>query len=108
MGEGFSVLIIDMFHHDPEEDYVISGFPDAGLAREFARRWVRDSVEEYRAANRTREEMRRMWYAFGEDASVLGVEPRYAGSQELDFFIDHPATDEERDWLEIKRLSGIA
>ena len=108
MGESFSVLIIDMFRYDPEEDYVISGFPDAGLAREFARRWVRDSVEEFRAANRPREEVRRMWYTFGEDASVLGCEPHYAGSHELDFFLDHPATDAERDWQEIKRLAGVA
>src|SRR5687767_7056070 len=108
MCESFSVLIIDMFHHDPEEDYVVSGFPSVGLAREFARRWVRDSVEEYRTENRSREEMRRMWYTFGEDASVLGDEPHYAGSHELDFFLDHPATDAERDWQEIKRLAGIA
>jgi hypothetical protein len=108
MGESFSVLIIDMFQHDPEEDYVIGGFPSVELAREFARRWVRDSVEEQRATNRPREELRRMWHAFGEDASVLGCEPHYAGSHELDFFIEHPATDAERDWREIKRLAGIA
>jgi hypothetical protein len=45
---------------------------------------------------------------FGEDASVLGGEPpHYAGSHELDYFLDHPATAEERDWQAIKRLAGI-
>ena len=107
MSEGFSVLIIDMYHHDPEEDYVVGGFPSFGLAREYARRRVRDSVEEYRAACRTREELRKMWHTFGEDASVLGGEPLYAGSHELDFFIEHPATAEERDWQAVKRLAGV-
>jgi hypothetical protein len=49
-----------------------------------------------------------MWFTFGEDASVLGGEPHYAGSHELDFFIDHPADAAERDWQEIKRLAGLA
>ena len=44
----YSVLIIDMFQYDPKEDYVIDGFPTFELAKEFARRWVRDSVEEQR------------------------------------------------------------
>jgi hypothetical protein len=107
MSESFSVLIIDMFQHDPEEDYLIGGFPSVELANEFARRWVRDSVEEQRGCARTKDEVRRMWHTFGEDASVLGGSPHYAGSHELDFFIDHPATAAERDWKEIKRLAGI-
>ena len=28
----YSVLIIDLFGHDPEEDYVVSGFPTFELA----------------------------------------------------------------------------
>ena len=103
----FSVLIIDMFRYDPEEDYVIDGFPTFELAREFARRWVRDSVEEQRKVGQSREELRKMWYTFGEDASVLGGEPHYAGSHELDYFIEHPATSAERDWQAVKRLAGI-
>ena len=107
VSEGYSVLIIDMTY-DSEKDFVISGFPTVELANEFARRWVRDSVEELRAAGQTREELRRMWHAFGEDASVLGGEPHYAGSHELDFFIDHPADAAERDWQEVKRLAALA
>lgn len=107
MRGGYSVLIIDMTY-DSEKDSVVSGFPTVELAKEFARRWVRDSVEGQRTANQTREELRRLWHLFGEDASVVGGEPHYAGSHELDFFIDHPANAAERDWQEVKRLAGLA
>jgi hypothetical protein len=106
MKHGYEVLIIDM-SYDEEKNFVFEGFPTVELANEFARRWVRDSVEELRASNQTREELRRLWYTFGEDASVLGGEPHYAGSHELDYFIEHPATREERDWQAIKKLAGI-
>jgi hypothetical protein len=104
---GYSVLIRDMFHrYREEEEYVIGDFPTLELAKEFARRRVRDSVEEHRQPGQSNEELRRMWYAFGEDAVVLG-ETVYVGSRELDFFIEHPATAEERDWQAVKRLAGI-
>ena len=99
---GYSVLIIDMTY-DSEKDFVVEGFPTVELANEFARRRVRDSVEELRAANQTGEELRRLWHTFGEDASVIGGEPHYAGSHELDYFIEHPASAAERDWQEIER-----
>ena len=107
MGDTYSVLIIDMFHHDPEEDYVVDGFPTFELAKEFARRRVRDSVEEQRRPGQSPEELGRMWYTFGEDASVLQGEPHYAGSHELDYFIEHPASARERDWQAVKQLEGI-
>ena len=104
---GYSVLIRDMFHYyDEEEDYVIDGFPTFELAKEFARRWVRDSVEEFRQPGQSKEELRSMWYAFGEDAVAQG-ETVYVGSRELDFFVEHTATAEERDWQAVKRLAGI-
>ena len=104
---GYSVLIRDMFHYyDEGEEYVVGDFPTFELAREFARRWVRDSVEEHRQPGRSKEELRRMWYTFGEDAVVQG-ETIYVGSRELDFFIGHPATAEERDWQAVKKLAGI-
>lgn len=106
MKQGYPVLIIDM-SYDEEENFVIEGFPTVELANEFARRRVRDSVEELRTSNQTKEELRRLWHTFGEDASVLGGEPHYAGSHELDHFIEHPATGEEHDWQAIKRLAGI-
>ena len=103
----YPVLIIDLFRHDPEADYVVDGFPTYELAKEFARRWVRDSVEEQREPGQSKEDLRRMWHTFGEDASVMRGEPHYAGSHELDFFIEHPARPEERDWRAVKRLAGI-
>ena len=107
MSGDYSVLIIDMFHYDPEEDYVVHGFPTFELAKEFARRWVRDSVEEYRQPGRSKEELRRMWYAFGEDAVAQG-EIVYVASRELDYFVEHPASPEERDWQAVKQLAGIS
>jgi hypothetical protein len=106
LSEGFMVLVIDMGRYDPEEDYVAGEFPTFESAKEFARRRVRDSVEELRKAAGSGEELRRLWHMFGEDASVLGGEPHYAGSHELDFFIAHPATDDERDWRAVRRLAG--
>lgn len=107
MDESFSVLIIDMYNHDPAGDYVIGGFPTFALAKEFARRWVRGSVEELRRPGQSQDELRRLWFMFGEDASVLGGEPHYAGSHELDYFVAHPATRDERDWQAIRTLAGM-
>jgi hypothetical protein len=106
MRQGYAVLIVDM-SYDADQNVVIEGFPTVQLANEFARRWVRDSVEELRAADQTNDELRRLWHLFGEDASVVGGEPHYAGSHELDYFIGHPATGEERDWQAIKVLAGL-
>jgi hypothetical protein len=104
---GYSVLIIDMFQYDSKANYVIGGFPTFELAKEFARRWVRDSVEELRKHDQSKEDLRNMWFTFGEDASVLQGEPHYAGSHELDYFIEHPASPEERDWQAVRKLAGI-
>jgi hypothetical protein len=106
MEQTYSVLIIDMSYID-EKNFVVQGFPTLQLANEFARRRVRDSVEELREPNQTQGDLRRLWHTFGQDASVLGGEPHYAGSHELDYFIEHPATGEERDWQSIKRLAGL-
>ena len=105
MNKTYSVLIIDMYHYDADSDYSIGGFPTYELAREFARRWVRDSVEELRQPDQTAAQLRKMWYGFGEDAVVIGGEPHYAGSHELDFFIHNPAAPEERDWQSIRPLA---
>ncbi len=54
----YSVLIIDNFHMDPEYDYVIEGFSTKEIAIEFARRWLRSSVEHQRKSNADREELK--------------------------------------------------
>lgn len=107
MSEGFSVLVIDMAHYAAEEDTVVRGFPSFEAAKEYARRRVRDSVEELRAPGQSRAELRRLWLIFGEDALVTGGEERYTASHELDYFIAHPATEEERDWQAVKKGAGI-
>ena len=83
----------------------IEGFPSLKLAHEFARRWVRDSLESMRAADITREELKHSWYTFGEDAGVIGG--HYFGSDELDFFLDNPASAEERNWKSVKTEAGL-
>ncbi len=103
----FGVLIVEMSHYgDVEGERLVAGFPSFALAREFARRWVRDSLEELRGAATNDEELRCAWALFGEDAIVIGAE-RYAGSHELDDFISQPATPEERDWQAIQKQAGI-
>ena len=98
----YSVIVIDMFHYDDESEMIIRGFPTAEMAREYARRRTRDAVEESRQAGRSHDEMRKLWHTFGEDCIVVG--DSYTGFSELDFFIDHPATPEERDWMAIEKL----
>ncbi len=96
--------IIDMFHYqDPENERDYEGFPTLELAREFARRWVRDSLEEFRKPGQSTEELRTMWYTFGEDAFADG----YTGSEELTYFIDHPGSAEECDWAGVLKEAGI-
>ncbi|MGQ9722243.1 MAG: hypothetical protein ACUVXA_13085 [Candidatus Jordarchaeum sp.] len=90
---------------DPEHGFIIDGFPTLELAIEFARRWTRDSLESFRKPNQSKKELRKMWYMFGETAIVLDSD--YSANSELDFFIDHPATLEERDWQSVKKKAGI-
>ncbi len=104
MSKLYSVRIIEMSHyHDPDNERDHDGFPSAELAKEFARRWVRDSLEELRKPGQTAEELREMWFIFGEDAFTEG----YKGSDELDYFIAHPATAEECDWESVLKEAGI-
>lgn len=86
-----------MAHYDPDEDRVVRGFPSFEAAKSYARQHVRAAVEELRAPGQSKEDLRRLWFVFGEDAIVSGGEERYAGSHELDFFISHPVTAEALD-----------
>ena len=105
MDKTYSVLIIDNSHMDPESDYTVTGFPTFELAREFARRRVRDSIESFREPDQTAEQLRRAWHQYGESALVVGGD--YKGSSELEFFIENPANPNERDWQSIKDKAGI-
>jgi len=103
--ETYTVTLYDMRDfHDPDEHWSITGFPTLELAKEFVRRWTRDSLEALRQPSLKPEELRRQFFDFGEG----GETGDYVGTSELDFFIANPATTEERDWKEIKRLAGIS
>ncbi len=104
MKKEYSVRIIEMAHaQDPENERDYEGFPTPELAREFARRWVRDSVEELRTPEQAAGELRTLWFVFGEDALTDG----YKGSDDLVYFIEHPATRRERDWVAVLKNAGI-
>jgi hypothetical protein len=96
----FAVAVIDMYHYtDPDEQRTIAGFVSLELAREYARRRTRDSLEELRPSVPGAEDLGHQWHAFGEDCCVIG--DTYCGAHELDFFIANPATSEERDWASL-------
>jgi len=96
----YAVIVCDLFNaHDPDHETLIEGFATAEEAIEYARRRTRASVEEIRRPEFTAEEIHRQWRSFGEDCRVIGPEGViYLASSELEVFIDHPATAEERDW----------
>jgi hypothetical protein len=77
----------------------IAGFPTLMQANEFARRYVRDSIELCRAPGLSPGEVMSAWLSFGEDAEVLDAgEAGWQSSPNLAAFADHPASREDRDW----------
>lgn len=98
VSQGYSVVVIDMFHYMGDDaNTTVDGFATLELAREYARRRTRDSLEEQRDASSSAQDLRQRWFMFGEDCQVLN--DTYCGARELDYFIAHPATAEERDWV---------
>jgi hypothetical protein len=94
----------------------IKGFPSLDEANEFARRYVRDSIERCRAPGLSPREVVEAWFMFGEDAEVLeaaadmavGVASvidsengGWSSEGEVAFFAEEPAMAEERDWRAI-------
>ncbi len=100
------MLILDRFHMGDSErgELTYDGFPTFKLAREFARRRVRDSLEELRKPDQNREELKRAWHAMGDNAVAIGGDK--VGSDERSVFVDHPATSRERNWESIRRRAG--
>ena len=101
-----AVLVLDM-KNDPESgfDLLVKGFPDADVAKDYARRRVRDSIEELRAPGKSAEELRKLWLLYGEDASVVGG--GYKASSELDAFLKRPASAQERDWRALETKFNV-
>jgi len=82
---------------DPVEE--IRGFLSIEHANAFARRYVRDSVERCRAPG-SADAVLQTWFAFGEDAEVLGAAgDAWRSANELHDFAAKPPRDaEERNW----------
>jgi hypothetical protein len=108
--ERYSVLVFEHSHApDPDASWSIHGFPTLELAVEFARRWTRDSLEENRSIAGGRAETLRSWLSWGENALVYGEAGAilYNARDEVDRFVDNPATPDERDWKAIKKRAGL-
>ena len=83
---------------DPVEE--VRGFLTIEHANAFARRYVRDSVERCRAPGLDAKAVLDAWFAFGEDAEVVGAaENGWVSGTELKGFAETPVRDsEERNW----------
>ena len=98
---GFAVRIMDLSGGngaDPVE--TIRGFRTLEHANAFARRYVRDSLERCRTAGMTPEQVIEAWFAYGEDAQVVGApEEGWRSAAELGDFARRPVHDpEDRNW----------
>ena len=108
---GYSVRIMDLSGGNGSEPVeTIKGFRTLEHANGFARRYVRDSLERSRTPGMTPDEVIASWFAFGEDAEVLGdAEGAWRSGPELRDFADRPVRDgEERNWraLDPRRDGG--
>ena len=98
---GYAVRILDLSGgngSDPVE--TVRGFQTLEHANAFARRYVRDSLERCRTRGMTASDVVQAWFAFGEDAEVLGgAEEAWRSAAELHDFAGRPPGDaEERNW----------
>lgn len=100
----FSVHIIELSHSPGDDEdrtsLAFHGFETAQQAQEFARRWLRDSLEELRRPNQSAAALRQAFFLFGESADVPEI--GYSAISELDTFIQHPATPDERNWKALR------
>ncbi len=113
MEKAYKVVVFDHFHLEDGDDFDIEGFPSFETAKEFARRRTRDSVEHLREEMRnfgreeSREGLRRAWDVMGENVVAVGPGELYSAKDEVDDFIDNPASPEERDWLALDPRQGV-
>ena len=106
-GDGFQVVIRDLSGGNGSEPVErVRGFATLEHANEFARRYVRDSLERCRARGMTAEQVIDAWFAFGEDAEVPGG---WSSGADIRGFADSPPRDREaRNWrvLDPRRDDG--
>jgi len=101
---GWRIRILDL-SGGAEDNIVeeIAGFPTLMQANEFARRYVRDSLDRCRQSGMSARETLDAWFAFGEDAEVHGgdgerAEGGWTSGSELSDFADRPGREEDHDW----------
>lgn len=96
-GSGFEVVIRDLSGGNGSEPVErIRGFTSLEHANEFARRYVRDSIERCRARGMSAGQVLDAWFAFGEDAEVPGG---WSSGAEIRGFAERPLRDaEQRNW----------
>ncbi len=107
---GYAVRIMDLSGGNGAEPVeTIRGFATIEHANSFARRYVRDSVERCRAPGMAADAVLEAWFAFGEDAEVLGAgDAAWRSPTEIrDFVARRPENREERNWraLDPRRLA---
>ena len=89
---------------------LLRGFTSLAHANEFARRYVRDSVERCRVPRASVAEVTAAWFAFGEDAVVEGApEGAWVSGNDLPSFAAAPPRDREaRNWriIDPRRLES--
>ena len=99
--EGYVVRIMDLSGANGSEPVEqVKGFRTLEHANAFARRYVRDSVDRCRARGMAADAVLAAWFAFGEDAEVMGGgEQAWRSATELNDFAARAAKDaEERNW----------
>jgi hypothetical protein len=108
--EGLEVRIMDLSGGNGAEPLeVVRGFTSLAHANQFARRYVRDSVEICRPRGGKPADVTKAWFAFGEDAVVEGVAEGAAwasGTELAEFAATPPRDAEDRNWriLDPRRL----
>jgi hypothetical protein len=101
----WDVMVFDRAHQgESDGEFVVRGFPSRELAREYATRRVRDSIEELRKSGQSEEELREIWNLYGESARVLGDD---GYQDEIGAWIREIATGEQRDWQATLVKSGL-
>ena len=85
------------------DSVVVTGCASLESAIEYARRRTWASVEEMRPSASSADELRAEFLLFGvSSAVVVGDDRVYSGRDELDYFVTHPASEYERDWLSLE------
>ena len=109
---GWKVRIIDLSGAEMDDDDVVEeipGFPTLMQANEFARRYVRDSIERCRAPGTKGAEVIELWRSFGEDAYVVDAgEGTWRAEAELEAFAAAKAPSEDRNWRALDPRGDVA